>query len=249
MMNGNKHSVHFDASVRSDPDSGRSSASSASAMGYFPSPGAPSAPAYAAPSNGKPPSVVRKLMAQTIGENFEDTSLPSLQAFVASVENVCATSESLASLGKSLYTSSSPVFVVDELLRVILWNDAAVKLSGYSRDEMAGRTLVKDVPFLVPPATASLLADAHARCVQGVQLGALLLELVARDQRRLTLLSTCTPLVGNPVGKGMLVMAQDMSHLPITIVDKQQSAGVAETPAIFDQNQGTRQYSLLLMEV
>lgn len=268
-MNGNKalangasrgaqHSVHFDkAALRGDPDSGRSSAGSAAAMGFALSQMAPGMGSYPpgngmnagpAPVNAKRTSVVRKIQQQTVGDNFEDTSLQALQAFVASVDNYCATSESLASLGKSLYTSSSLVFVVDELARVILWNDAAVKLCGYAREEMAGRAIVKDVPYLVPPPTAAVLADVHARCVQGVLVPAVLLEMVARDQRRVTLLCACSPLVGNPVGKGMLVVAQDLSGLPLAIVDKSKVASaVAETPAIFDQNQGTRTFQLVVM--
>lgn len=245
-MNGNKAHVHFDpAALRGDPDSGRSSAGSAAAMGFAPAQAPAPAPAPAqaatAPNAQARTSVVRKIQRQTVGEGFEDTSLRALQAFAAAVDSYCATSESLASLGKSLYSSASLVLVVDELARVILWNDAAVALCGYAREEMAGRALVQDVPYLVPPPTAAILADAHARCVQGVPVPAVLIELVARDQRRLTLLCACSPLVGNPVGKGMLVVAQDLSQLPLAIVDQGKAASaVAETPAIFDQNQGTR---------
>ncbi|POM81395.1 CMGC/MAPK protein Kinase [Phytophthora palmivora] len=184
-------------------------------------------------------SVVRNIMVQTIGEQFEDTSLPAVQKFVASVENYCASTESLASLaslGKSLYTSPALVFVVDEVMRVILWNDCAVKLCGYSRDEMAGRNLVKELPYLVPPPTAKLLADALAHCVRGTPVTSVMLELVARDQSKITLLGSCTPLVGNPVGPGMLVVAQDLTHLPFAMVDKK---ALAETPAVLDQAQGT----------
>ncbi|KAI9987695.1 hypothetical protein PInf_023739 [Phytophthora infestans] len=150
-MNGNKtHSVHFDPSVCADPDSGRSTASTTASFSAVPgnNNAAPAAPP------AKRNSVVRKIMLQTIGEQYEDTSLPAVQSFVASVENYCASTESLASLGKSLYTSPALVFVVDEVMRVILWNDCAVKLCGYSREEMAGRNLLKELPYLVPPATA-----------------------------------------------------------------------------------------------
>ncbi|RLN54995.1 hypothetical protein BBP00_00008683 [Phytophthora kernoviae] len=175
-------------------------------------------------------------MLQTIGENFEDTSLPAVQSFVASVENYCASTESLASLGKSLYTSPALVFVVDEVMRVILWNDCAVKLCGYSREEMAGRYLLKELPYLVPPATAKVLADALSHCVRGSPVTSVMLEFTSREQTKVTLLGSCTPLVGNPVGAGMLVVAQDLTHLPFTMVDK---TAIAETPAVLDQTQGT----------
>ncbi|KAL4173648.1 hypothetical protein KRP22_005598 [Phytophthora ramorum] len=216
-MNGNKtHSVHFDSSVHTDPDSGRSTA------------------AAAAPA--KRNSVVRKILLQTIGEQFEDTTLPAVQSFVAGVENYCASTESLASLGKSLYTSPALVFVVDEVMRVILWNDCAVKLCGYSREEMAGRNLLKELPYLVPPPTAKVLADALAHCVRGAPVASVMLEFTSREQAKVTLLGSCTPLVGNPVGSGMLVVAQDLTHLPFAMVDKK---ALAETPAVLDQTQGT----------
>ncbi|EEY60962.1 mitogen-activated protein kinase, putative [Phytophthora infestans T30-4] len=232
-MNGNKtHSVHFDPSVCADPDSGRSTASTTASFSAVPgnNNAAPAAPP------AKRNSVVRKIMLQTIGEQYEDTSLPAVQSFVASVENYCASTESLASLGKSLYTSPALVFVVDEVMRVILWNDCAVKLCGYSREEMAGRNLLKELPYLVPPATAQVLSDALAHCVRGSPVTSVMLELVARDQSKVTLLGSCTPLVGNPIGAGMLVVAQDLTHLPFAMVDKKP---LAETPAVLDQTQGT----------
>ncbi|KAG1704200.1 hypothetical protein DVH05_006211 [Phytophthora capsici] len=230
-MNGNKtHSVHFDPSVRSDPDSGRSTASASAPIPVLPNSNA------AAPTPPKRNSLVRKIMQQTIGENYEDTSLPAVQNFVASVENYCASTESLASLGKSLYTSPALVFVVDDVMRVILWNDCAVKLCGYSREQMAGRSLLKELPYLVPPATAKVLADALAHCVRGSPVSSVMLEFIARDQTKVTLLGSCTPLVGNPVGAGMLVVAQDLTHLPFAMVDK---TAVAETPAVLDQAQAT----------
>ncbi|POM78759.1 CMGC/MAPK protein kinase [Phytophthora palmivora] len=233
-MNGNKtHSVHFDPSVRADPDSGRSTASSSAP---FPVISNNPVPVAVPPKRN---SVVRNIMLQTIGEQFENTSLPAVQKFVANVEKYCASTEnmtSLASLGNSLYTSPALVFVVDEVMRVILWNDCAVKLCGYSRDEMAGRNLVKELPYLVPPPTAKLLADALAHCVRGTPVASVMLELVARDQSKITLLGACTPLVGNPVGPGMLVVAQDLTHLPFAMVDKK---ALAETPAVLDQAQGT----------
>ncbi|ETI45379.1 CMGC/MAPK protein kinase [Phytophthora nicotianae] len=234
-MNGNKtHSVHFDPSVRADPDSGRSTASTTASFSAIPNNNA-AAPVSAAPP-AKRNSVVRKIMLQTIGEQFEDTTLPAVQSFVASVESYCASTESLASLGKSLYTSPALVFVVDEVMRVILWNDCAVKLCGYSREEMAGRNLLKELPYLVPPATAKVLGDALAHCVRGSPVASVMLELIARDQTKVTLLGSCTPLVGNPVGAGMLVVAQDLTHLPFAMVDKK---ALAETPAVLDQTQGT----------
>ncbi|KAG7391037.1 hypothetical protein PHYPSEUDO_006172 [Phytophthora pseudosyringae] len=223
-MNGSKtHSVHFDPSVRADPDSGRSTAST-------------SAPPASAPAPAKRNSVVRKIMQQTLGEQFEDTTLPAVQSFVAGVESYCASTESLASLGKSLYTSPALVFVVDEAMRVILWNDCAVKLCGYSREDVAGRNLLTELPYLVPHATSKALADALAHCVRGAPVTGLMLELLARDQTKITLLGSCTPLVGNPVGAGMLVLAQDLTHLPFAVVDKK---ALAETPAVLDQTQGT----------
>ncbi|KAG6973791.1 hypothetical protein JG687_00000705 [Phytophthora cactorum] len=207
-MNGNKaHSVHFDPSVCADPDSGRSTASTTASFPTIPSNNAP-APVPAAPP-AKRNSVVRKIMLQTIGEQFEDTTLPAVQNFVASVESYCASTESLASL---------------------------VKLCGYSREEMAGRNLLKELPYLVPPATATVLADALAHCVRGSPVASVMLELIAKDQTKVTLLGSCTPLVGNPVGAGMLVVAQDLTHLPFAMVDKK---AVAETPAVLDQTQGT----------
>ncbi|KAG2843228.1 hypothetical protein PC118_g2058 [Phytophthora cactorum] len=180
-MNGNKaHSVHFDPSVCADPDSGRSTASTTASFPTIPSNNAP-APVPAAP-HAKRNSVVRKIMLQTIGEQFEDTTLPAVQNFVASVESYCASTESLASL---------------------------VKLCGYSREEMAGRNLLKELPYLVPPATATVLADALAHCVRGSPVASVMLELIARDQTKVTLLGSCTPLA------------------------------VAETPAVLDQTQGT----------
>ncbi|KAE8915069.1 hypothetical protein PF005_g9358 [Phytophthora fragariae] len=230
-MNGNKtHSVHFDPSVvRADPDSGRSTAPSAAA---FP-------PSSASPSPAPAPkrqSVVRKIMLQTVGEHLEDTTLPAVQSFVAGVESYCASTESLASLGKSLYTSPALVFVVDEVMRVILWNDCAVKLCGFSREEVAGRNLLKELPYLVPPATASVLADALSHCVRGSPVASLMLEFINREQAKVTLLGSCTPLIGNPVGSGMLVVAQDLTQLPFAMVDKK---ALAETPAVLDQTQGT----------
>ena len=237
-MNGSNrtHSVHFDPSVRSsDPDSGRSSVSTASA----PFPDAPLATAPAAAGAPVPArnSGVHKILLQTLGEHFEDTTVAAVQSFVAGVDKYCASTESLASLGKSLYTSPAVVFAVDDVMRVILWNDCAVQFSGYSREEMAGRNLLTDVPNVVPPSTAKILADALVRCVAGTPIDSVVLELTGRTESRVTLLASCTPLVGNPVGAGMLVVAYELNHLPFTLVDKK---AVAETPVLLDQNQGTR---------
>ncbi|CAI5737158.1 unnamed protein product [Hyaloperonospora brassicae] len=239
-MNGSNrtHSVHFDPSVRSsDPDSGRSSVSTASAP--FPDAPLATAPAAAAVAGAPAParnSVVHKILLQTLGEHFEDTTVAAVQSFVAGVDKYCASTESLASLGKSLYTSPAMVFAVDDVMRVILWNDRAVKFSGYSREEMAGRNLLTDVPNVVLPSTATILADALVRCVAGTPIDSVVLELTGRTESRVTLLGSCTPLVGNPVGAGMLVVAHELNHLPFTLVDKKT---VADTPVLLDQNQGT----------
>uniref|UniRef100_K3X931 PAS domain-containing protein n=1 Tax=Globisporangium ultimum (strain ATCC 200006 / CBS 805.95 / DAOM BR144) TaxID=431595 RepID=K3X931_GLOUD len=185
-------------------------------------------------------SVIRKIMQQTIGENFEHSSIPQMQSFVNSVETYCATTESLASLGKSLYTSTTMVFVVDELMRIILWNDFAIKLSGFGREEMAGRNLLNDVPFLVPPQTANALSEALARCMQGVPLTGTMLEFTKRDRSKLTLLTTCTPLLSNPAGQGMLVIGHDISHVSQPLIPPPAPAvqydnkSLAGTPAISD---------------
>ncbi|TMW62851.1 hypothetical protein Poli38472_005469 [Pythium oligandrum] len=171
----------------------------------------PTMPPPAAAAMPKPNSIVRKIMQQTIGEHYEFATLPKVQAFVQSVETYCATTESLASLGKSLYTSSAIVFVVDEMMRIILWNDTAIKTLGYSREEMAGRHLTQDLSFLMPRQTATLLTDALARCLQNVPAIGVMLEFVRRDGSKLSVLSTCTPLLSNPVGQGMLVLAQEVT--------------------------------------
>ncbi|DAZ99650.1 TPA: hypothetical protein N0F65_001887 [Lagenidium giganteum] len=186
------------------------------------------APGAAAPKQN---AFVRKMMQQTIGENYEQATIPKLQSFVSSIESYCASTESLASLGKSLYTSTAMVFVVDEMMRIILWNDCAIKLTGYSREEMAGRNLTKDLPYLVPPQTASLLGDALTRCLQGVPVTGVILSFSKRDGTKINVLATCTMLLSNPVGQGMLVLAQDVA--PIGLFQKQ---SMAETPAIADQN-------------
>ncbi|KAK1943345.1 hypothetical protein P3T76_004741 [Phytophthora citrophthora] len=90
-MNGNKtHSVHFDPSVRSDPDSGRSTASASAPIPVLPN------------SNPTPPkrnSLVRKIMQQTIGENYEDTSLPAVQRKKAHVDMASQSAFAAFSLG------------------------------------------------------------------------------------------------------------------------------------------------------
>uniref|UniRef100_A0AAV1TN35 non-specific serine/threonine protein kinase n=1 Tax=Peronospora matthiolae TaxID=2874970 RepID=A0AAV1TN35_9STRA len=236
-MNGSNktHSVHFDPSVpSSDPDSGRSSVFTASA----PFPNAPPATTSAACGAPSPARniVVHKILLQTLGEHYEDTTLAAVQSFVTGVDKYCASTESLASLGKSLYTSSALVFAVDDVMRVILWNDCAIKLSGYSREEMAGRNLLTEVPDIVSPSTAKILADALAHCVAGSRRDSVVLELTGRKQSRITLLGSCTPLVGNPVGAGMLVFAQELTHLPFTLMKKET---VAETSVLLDEKQGT----------
>ncbi|KAL8023419.1 putative PAS domain, protein kinase domain, protein kinase-like domain superfamily [Plasmopara halstedii] len=225
-MSGNKtHSVHFDPSVCVDQSSERSTA--APKLGGV-STIVPTPAALPVKRNG----VVRKIMLQTIGEQFEDTTVATVQSFVASIENYCASTESLASLGKSLYTSSALVFVVDEAMRVILWNDCAIKLSGYLRDEVAGRNLIKELPHLILPASATVLIDALAQCVKGSAVTGIILELVTKDEMKLTLLGSCTPLVGNPIGAGMLVVAQDLTHLSLKTVNE---TTLATTPAVLNQ--------------
>lgn len=239
MMNGNKQPgargtahVHFDKSaIRSgDSDSGGSGRASGSAPGPSNIPAQQNAAAGPPANAQKRNSVIRKIMQQTIGENFEHSSIPQMQSFVNSVETYCATTESLASLGKSLYTSTTMVFVVDELMRIILWNDFAIKLSGYAREEMAGRNLLVDVPFLVPPQTVRALSEALARCMQGVPLTGTMLEFTKRDRSKLTLLTTCTPLLSNPAGQGMLVIGHDVSQ--VSQVPQYDNKSLAGTPAI-----------------
>lgn len=217
--------VTFDSSVPGEPD----------AATRLQSPVVP--PMYVAPtSNPKRHPVVRKIMQQTIGDHMEHSgNLNQLQAFVASVETYCGASDTLASIGKSLYTSPVVVFVVDEMMRVILWNDCAVQLIGFTRDEMAGRHLIQEFPYLVSPQSVAMLNDALARCVHsGQPITGVILEFSKRDHSKVRLMSTCTPLISNPVGKGMLVVAQDVTHLPI--FEKKHLAG---TPAISDHGMRT----------
>ncbi|TDH67261.1 hypothetical protein CCR75_002427 [Bremia lactucae] len=181
-------------------------------------------------------SVVRKIMMQTIGEQCEDTTLHAVQSFVSSIENYCASTESLMSLGKALYTSLSLVFVVDESMRVILWNDYAVKLCGYSRDEVAGRNLHHDLQYLVPPSTATVLANALAHCIQGSAVASVRLEFITRNQTKMMLLGSCSPLIGSSVRAEMLVVAQEFTHLPFAMVS---SEALAATPAVLNQTQET----------
>ncbi|RHY34702.1 hypothetical protein DYB32_000734, partial [Aphanomyces invadans] len=72
--------------------------------------------------------------------------------------------ESLASLGKSLYASRAVVFVVDKSMRVILWNDCAIELTGLTRDEVAGRSFI-DLPGLVPLGATAVLERALQSCI------------------------------------------------------------------------------------
>lgn len=254
-MNGNnKHPagaraaahVHFDTSVirSGDSDSSGSGRASGSAPGSATAAVAAAAVAQQQQQQQqqqnqqqqqKRNSVIRKIMQQTIGEGFEHASVPQMQSFVNSVETYCATTESLASLGKSLYTSASMVFVVDELMRIILWNDYAIKLSGFAREEMAGRNLLADVPFLVPPQTVNALSDALSRCMQGVPFTGAMLEFTKRDRSKLTLLTTCTPLLSNPAGQGMLVIGHDVSQAAAPPYSK----SLAGTPAISDHSTRT----------
>jgi mitogen-activated protein kinase 1/3 len=178
-------------------------------------------------------TAVRNIMDQTIGSNLDDVSPENLKAFVTAVENYCCTSESLASLGKSLYTSGSMVFVVDDMMRVILWNDYAVRATGYSREEMAGRSLLKDLPHLIPPQTIPQLQDALVRCLKGLPVSGLILEFSKRDGTKLRYLSSCAPLLSNPAGNGMLILGQDVSA--VSASDKR---SLAETPAIMPQGNG-----------
>ncbi|TYZ63026.1 hypothetical protein PybrP1_004020 [[Pythium] brassicae (nom. inval.)] len=213
----------FPANGGSAPTSATSANSGASVTGA----------ALVAAAQQKRTSVIRKIVQQTVGESLEHASVPQLQALVSSVETYCATTESLASLGKSLYTSAAVVFVVDELMRIILWNDHAIKVSGFAREEMAGRNLLADVPFLVPPHTVNVLADALARCMQGVPFTGAMLEFTRRDRSKLALLTTCTPLLSNPAGQGMLVIGHDVSLVPAA-THAYHSKSLASTPAISD---------------
>jgi PAS domain-containing protein len=190
---------------------------------------------------------VRKIMSQTIGEELEyATSVPQVRAFVSSVDNFCQTTESLASLGKSLYSSPSVVFVVDKAMRVILWNDRAVHLTGFSRAEVAGRNLL-DLPGLVPRASTSHLQRMLQSCVGDLNtstshLGsssltaahaAIEILFYHRDGQPLRLLCACSPLLANPAGPGMLVVAHDMQHAQYSSQPPRHlSTGLAETPAL-----------------
>ncbi|KAH9138829.1 hypothetical protein AeRB84_016862 [Aphanomyces euteiches] len=176
---------------------------------------------------------VRKLVRQTLGENLEYAgSVQQVRAFVTSVDTFFQSTESLASLGKSLYASRAVVFVVDKSMRVILWNDCAIALTGFSREEVAGRNFL-DLPGLVPLGSTTVLERALQSCVDNAKtkLQALELQLFSKDGRELRLLCECTPLLGNPAGAGMLVVAQDLMAFQTSVAQREMAA-LAETPAL-----------------
>ncbi|KAF0691546.1 Aste57867_17258 [Aphanomyces stellatus] len=178
---------------------------------------------------------VRKLLRQTLGEHLEYAqSTQQVRQFVSSVDSFFQSTESLASLGKSLYSSRAIVFVVDKSMRVILWNDCAIGVTGFSREEVAGRNFL-DLPGLVPLGATTLLERALQTCVEnaagGPKMQALELQLYSKDGRELRLLCECTPLLGNPAGAGMLVVAQDLMAFQSSIAQREMAA-LAETPAL-----------------
>ncbi|RHY93068.1 hypothetical protein DYB35_006327 [Aphanomyces astaci] len=164
-------------------------------------------------------------------------STQQVRAFVSSVDNFFQSTESLASLGKSLYSSRAVVFVVDKSMRVILWNDCAIELTGLSREEVAGRNFL-DLPGLVSLGTTAVLERALQACVDPTKgkVQALELQLFRKDGRELRLLCECSALLGNPAGAGMLVVAQDLLAFQGTLAQRELAA-VAETPAQLPSSQ------------
>ncbi|ETW10302.1 CMGC/MAPK protein kinase [Aphanomyces invadans] len=183
---------------------------------------------------------VRKLLRQTLGEQLEFAgSVQQVRAFVTSVDNFFQSTESLASLGKSLYASRAVVFVVDKSMRVILWNDCAIELTGLTRDEVAGRSFI-DLPGLVPLGATAVLERALQSCIDPSKgkVQALELPLFRKDGRELRLLCECSALLGNPAGAGMLVVAQDLSAFQCTLAQRDLNS-VAETPAALAPSSST----------
>ncbi|TDH67580.1 hypothetical protein CCR75_002419 [Bremia lactucae] len=59
-------------------------------------------------------NVVRRIVMQTIGNLCKEATLHAVHRLQCSIENYCASTKSLTSLGKALDTSLSLIIVVDE---------------------------------------------------------------------------------------------------------------------------------------
>lgn len=161
----------------------------------------------------KPMSSVRHIMKRTVGLQLEHASDGNvLQSFMDAIDSYCETMTSLASIGKSLYASSAVVFVLDASMRVILWNDAAEKVTGYGREQIAGCNITQDMHFMISFDTAKALKDSMNTCQQQrVPVTGLILDFRTREGTCVKVLSTCAPLLANPIGGGMLVSGIEIS--------------------------------------
>ena len=190
-------------------------------------------------------SIVKKLVEQAFGESPGETiALEKLQGFIASIDALFQNNELPIGIGKAIHAGSLVLGVVDQSMRVVVWNTFAAKTTGITQDEIKGKDIIREVPNLLMGSSQVSFRAAFDQCLKGHPVHGSILQMGRKDGATLQMLCNFSPLITPRGTDGVILIAHDVTHMGGSSIS---SATTAETPNVATTSNGEQSELRLLV--
>ena len=159
--------------------------------------------------------IVTRIIEESIGYSKKVWNAKEKESFLKSLDIVVCEQQLPLSIGTSLMDASCVVIVVDQEMKILIWNTFAAKMLGYTAEEMTDATLT-DAIQIFPGSAATTLTMAREQCLKGLPVHGSVIEATRKEGGAVKLLCSFTPLKNEEEVTGMIVMAYNITDVAQT---------------------------------